>query len=272
MRRLSALCLILTACGSSVQVGYARPGYVVRVDEKSGEVRSRRNYDGVIDGMYGFCHGPKGSLYVASYRTGTILNYKNWRFQGVVAKGLPGPTNVLVLPDGDLLVACSGSTQYLLDQSLAGQGSLLRVPLEGEPEPLVTSEHLAIPTALVADANGAIYVGQRNSNKILKLVHGQPLQVAAKVDLPGGPMHLAIAPDGSLYAASAFAPKVVQVDPARVVVSDDDLGQPGGIAFGKNGELYVTSHDRGQIRVYNPTTGRLLRVLAQELAAPWTIQ
>ncbi|MHC4448973.1 MAG: NHL repeat-containing protein, partial [Planctomycetota bacterium] len=182
MRRLFVLCLILTACGPSLHVGYARPGYVVRVGESSGDVRSRLNYDGVIDGMYGFCRGPKGSLYVASYRTGTILDYRNWRFQGVVAKGLPGPTNVLVLPDGDLLVACSGSTQYLLDQTFEGQGSLLRVPLDGVPEPLVTSEHLAIPTALVADADGAIYVGQRNGNKILKLVHGQPIQVAAEVD------------------------------------------------------------------------------------------
>ena len=279
MHRLWVLCLIpglilVAACGPSLYVGYARPGYVVRVREKSGKVLSRVNYDGVIDGMYGFCRAPDKSIYVASYRTGSILRYRNWRFKGVVAKGLAGPTALVALPDGDLLVACTGSTQYLLDEKFEGRGSLQRVGMDGSIETFVESELIGIPTALVTAEDGTIYVGGRGSGRILRLVDGRAPEIYADLGdtLPGGPMHLAIAPDGSLYAASPFASKIICVEPRRTVVDDEELGKPGGLAFGKDGALYVTSFDRGELRAYDPETGHLIRIVARELAAPWSIE
>ncbi|MHC4938730.1 MAG: NHL repeat-containing protein [Planctomycetota bacterium] len=264
MRGLSALFLILVACGPTLYVGYARPGYVVQVREKSGDVLSRINYDGVIDGMYGFCRDGS-ELYVTSHRTGTVLRFRDWRYREAVAEGLPGPTDVLVLADGDLLVACAGSTHDLLDKEIPGEGALLRVSADGV-EPFLESELITIPTALLRD-KGAIYIGQRKSTKVLK--YDGELEVFAETHLEGGPMHLAFSPDGKLHAASAFDTRVVQLDPPRTVVHDEHVGQIGGIAFGKKGELYVTSHDRGEIRVYQD--GRLVRILAEELAAPWSI-
>jgi len=266
MRVLPVLCLIFAACGSPMHVGLSRPGVVTTLGGP------RAHYDGVVDGLYGFARGPEGSLYVASYRTGTVLHFRNGRYEGVAGAGLAGPTDVLVLPGGDLLVSCSGSRAHLPGRAFDGKGSLARVRTDGIVEPFVDSERIAVPTSLVAAEDGTIYVGQRGSADVLRLVDGKPVQAHAATDLREGPMHLAIGPDGALYAASAFEHRVVRVDPPAVVVDDENLGRPGGLAFDDDGVLYVTSYDRGEVRAYDVATGELLRIVAHGLARPWAIE
>jgi outer membrane protein assembly factor BamB len=184
---------------------------------------------------------------------------------------LAGPTDLVPLPNGDLLVACSGSSQHLLDRAFAGTGALMRVRGDGIVESFVVSPEIAVPTSLAADDGGSIYVGQRNSNRILRLVDGHPVEVYAETDLKEGAMRLAVAPDGTLYAASPFDGRILQVEPRRVAVEDEYLGRVGGLAFTEKGELLATSFDRGELRGYDARTGELLRILAHDLPAPWAV-
>ena len=280
--------LLVGACATpTLLVGYSRNGTVVRVRQSDGRVESRDTYGEEIDGMWGFRRGPRNRLYVCSYRTGQVLRFREtWqRPEGVFithAK-LVGPTDLIFLDDGDVLVACSGSNGFLLDDVLpSDHAALLRFsgPTADEPGTLLGEVRLGasagVPTCLAKGPDGAIYVGGRNAGAVLRVdAEGNVTEFANVGEvLPGGAMQIAFGPDGLLYATSPAATLVVVVRdgvPFRKV-EDADLGKPAGIAFGKEGDLFVASYDRGEVRRYDGETGKFKSVLADELAAPWAVR
>ena len=280
--------LLLGACaGPQLLVGYSRPGSVARIAQRDGDVQWRDTYGTLVDGMWGFRRGPKRRIYVCSYRTGEIVRFhETWqRPEGVFIKHekLVGPTDLIFRANGEVLVACSGSKHYLLDEDLPGEAAtLLRFSGPGADEPgrllgaLAWPESAGIPTCLTEGPDGAVYVGSRDKGPIFRIDDENNVSEFADVGalLPAGAMQITFGPDGLLYATSPSAPLVVVVRDGVPFkkVEDPGLGKPAGLAFGKRGELFVASYDRGEIRRYDGVTGQFEGVLASELAAPWTVR
>jgi len=272
-----ALVAALAACSSpELLVGYARPGMVVRVRESDGRIQWRDNAGGDLNEVLGIRRGPSRRLYLCSYRTHRILAYREtWQtrkgeFAGPDA--IKGPTDLLFLPDGSVLVSCTGSTQHLLDENFNADKTEL-VILSG-PKSDTSGQRIAavdkgdyagIPTCLALGPDGAAYVGGRDSSKILRIELDEKPRVSTFADigesLTRGPMHIAFGPDGALYATSLFDTKVVRIDKsgAKTFLDDPDLRKPAGLAFGKKGEhLFVASFGRGELRRYDAKTGAFI--------------
>ncbi len=280
--------LLLGACSShALLVGNSRPGTVVRIRTSDGRVQWRDTYGEEVNGMYGFRRGPASRLYVCSYRTGKVLRFRETlqRPEGVYIEHerLVGPTDLIFLENGDALVACSGSTRFLLDEEVPSENAaLLRFsgPKSKEPGAFLGAvglgDNFGNPTCLATGPDGATYVGGRNHGSILRIAADGAVTEFADVGdlLPRGAMHIAFNDDGLLYATSPFATIVVVMRDGVFfkLVDDPEIGKPAGVAIGKDGALYVASYDRGELRKYDVTTGKFSGVVVDELAAPWTVR
>jgi len=287
--------LLIGACSSpELLVGYARPGLVVRIRESDGRITWRDNTGSHSDEVLGIRRGPSRRLYLCSYRTSRILIYRESRqeFEGEFGRSatLEGPTDLLFLPDGNVLVACTGSNQFLLDEDFNAEGTaliLLEGPKGDEPGRRITTikkgDYAGVPTCLALGPDGTAYVGGRDSGQILRIELGKqdPGELARVIvfadigdALNRGPMHIAFGPDGALYATSLFDTKVIRIDSKGVTtfLDDPELRKPAGLAFSKKGEhLFVASFGRGELRRYDAATGAFIDTFANELPQPWAV-
>lgn len=280
----------LSACAApELLVSQSRPGIVVRVRESDGRVRWRDNAGGDVDEVLGIRRGPKRQLYLCSYRTHKILAFREtWQTEEGEFAGpdvIQGPTDLLFLPDGNVLVACTGSTQHLLDETFNAAGVqfvILGGPKSDRPGEKIAvvdkGNYAGVPTCLAFGPDGHVYVGGRDTSTILRIELGDTPRVSAAFDtgetLKRGPMHIAFGPDGALYATSIFDTKVVRVDQegAKTWVDDPQLVKPTGLAFSKKGDLlFVASYYRGEIRTYDAGSGAYLETLADEMPQPWAV-
>jgi len=286
---LIALVAALFGCSSpELLVGYARPGFVVRVRESDGRLHWRDNSGGDTDEVLGIRRGPSRQLYLCSYRAHKIIAYRETRQTetGVFAgpDTIQGPTDLLFLPDGNMLVACSGSTQYLLDEQFDASGVelvILSGPKSDSPGKRIAivdkGSYSGVPTSLALGEDGAVYVGGRDSSTVLRMDPSlQRATVFADIGaaLNRGPTHITFGPDGALYATSLFDTKVVRIDANGTTefINDAELTKPAGLAFSHNGEqLFVASVNRGEIRRYDANTGAFIDTLATEMAEPWAV-
>ncbi|HJU29202.1 MAG TPA: hypothetical protein VJ718_08525 [Candidatus Binataceae bacterium] len=210
--------------------------------------------------------------------------FADGRAPRLMAENLPLPNALSVGPDGNIYFPAIGANE------------IWRIPLNGgRPERFAGD--LAVPTAVKFDGKGSLLSTQGRSGEILKLdLQSGARKVVARVR-PGldnlaltgddrlfvshfvdggvaeimadgaertlvpagflGPLGLAIAGDGALYAADGISMAVVEKDGAcrRVGLLFD--GQfPGfvrGVAAGANGSLIVTT-SKGDVTSYHPVT------------------
>src|SRR5580765_6326573 len=131
------------------------------------------------------------------------------------------------------------------------EGTVYRVAADGSFEAFATD--LGIACGLAFSKSGDLFVGDR-SGTIFKVDESGKAQAFATLPSSVAAFHLAIAPDGVLWAT---APTLSTYDPIYTVAPDGAVstvdvrfGRPQGIAFSANGEPYVVDALAGASGVY----------------------
>jgi sugar lactone lactonase YvrE len=112
----------------------------------------------------------------------------------------------------------------------------------------VFARNLGIATGIVFDAEGRMYVGDRGGTIYVINELGEATALAS-MEPSVSAYHFAIGPDAYLYATgptlSSFD-SVMRISPeGEVIRFFSGLGRPQGLAFDKDGNLYVAASRRG---------------------------
>jgi sugar lactone lactonase YvrE len=154
---------------------------------------------------------------------------------------LMNPSGLAIDNDGFLFV------------SSRNDGTIHRVTSDGRSMQWI--EGMGIATGLAFDPAGNLYVGDR-SGTIFKIGPNREIFVFATLEPSMAAYHLAFSPEGELFVAgpttSSFD-RVYRINPAgEVSTFFRGLGRPQGIAFDKQGNLYVAASlagRRGIVRI-----------------------
>ena len=212
-----------------------------------------------------------------------------------IAENLPLPNALNVGPDGNIYFPAIGANE------------IWRVALEGGKPPEVFAKNMAIPTAVKFDSKGSLLSTQGASGEILRfdirtgdrkvvatmrpgidnfaLTDNDRLFVSHFVDggvaeimsdgterrlvPPGfcGPMGIAVADDGTIYAADGISMAEVAADGSHhrigLLFDGHFPGFVRGVAKAANGKLIVTTTG-GNVTSYHPVTHEM-EVLAADL-------
>jgi len=116
-------------------------------------------------------------------------------------------------------------------------------------EVVAFAKNLGVATGLAFDRAGRMYVGDRTGTIHRVNGIGEP-EVFALLEPSVAAYHLAFGPDGALYVTGATVSSnesVMRVDEdGRTSVFYQGLGRPHGLAFDRDGNLYVAGCLRGR--------------------------
>src|SRR5262252_8232602 len=180
--------------------------------------------------------GPRGQrVPVSLYRISSSYTVKPF------VTSLVNPTGLALGPNGDLFVSCRHD------------GTIHRVTPDGRSEQWI--EGMGIATGLAFDAKGNLFVGDR-SGTIFKISPEREIFVFATLEPSVAAYHLAFHPSGDLFVSGPTTSSFDRV--YRINKSGEadtfyrGLGRPQGIAFDRDGNLYVAASlggRRGIIRI-----------------------
>lgn len=150
-------------------------------------------------------------VYAVSQVSGTIQRFDRTSFEVLDTwEGFDSPGDVLAAPNGDLIVADTGS------------GRVLRVTGPGESRRTLDRD-LAGPTGLAWAAPDAVYVSETGGGRVLRLGLGDGTveEIATGLDQPEG---LAVGDDGAVIVVEVGAKTLTRIDPAdrsRTILARD---------------------------------------------------
>jgi sugar lactone lactonase YvrE len=154
---------------------------------------------------------------------------------------LVNPSGLALDRAGSLFVSCRND------------GTIHRVTPEGRSEQWI--EGMGIATGLAFDPDGNLYVGDR-SGTIFKISPSREIFVFATLEPSVAAFHLAFHPSGDLYVTgptTSSYDRVLRITQGgEVSVFYRGLGRPQGMAFDREGNLYVAachSGKRGIVRL-----------------------
>src|SRR5271157_2721468 len=154
---------------------------------------------------------------------------------------LINPSGLAVDGKGDLYVSCRHD------------GTIHRVTPDGQSEQL--AEGMGIATGLAFDRAGNLFVGDR-SGTIFKISPSREIFVFATLEPSVAAYHLAFHPSGDLYVTGPTTSSYDRVyritQGGEVIVFYRGLGRPQGLAFDRDGYLYVAASyagRRGLVRI-----------------------
>jgi len=161
-----------------------------------------------------------------------------------VAVEIANPTSLALGPDGAMYV----SSRF--------EGHVYRLDADDRAERYVGE--LGVPTGLAFGPDGSLFVGDRLGS-ILRISSTRQVETFATLPASVAAFHLAFGPDECLYVA---APTLASHDPIyrvtpdrRVEVACDGFGRPQGLAFDRDGRLYVADALAGASGLYRVDVG-----------------
>lgn len=217
-------------------------------------------------------------LFVTSYATDSVMRYDELTGDPAPADGQTGayyipsgggglssPLEVLFTPDGDLLVdSAEANAVYHYDATGAIVGEFIDHGAGG----------LQNPTGMIFSPDSQyFYVLSNFNNRIIRFDYDgtqglNPVTLVSGAQL-GGPAGAVFGPDGNLYISTLSTNSVLRYDPITgdplpadgqsgadfIPAGSGGLNRAGGIAFGPDGNLYVTSQTNNEILRFDGTTG-----------------
>lgn len=201
-----------------------------------------------------------GDVYVANLSGGNVVVYDGTTgslVRELVPAGagsLAAATGLAFGPDGDLLVASSGTHQILRFDPDSGE--FLGVFAE--------HEELSSPYSMAFGPTGDLFVSSGSCVLRFDAAGAFAGVVVGGLETPIG---LRFAADGSLWIAHAGAHEVVRVDPetgARLgsPLRAEELRFPSDLLFTPDDRLLVSSAFTGSVLAFDPRDGALLGVAA----------
>jgi hypothetical protein len=175
---------------------------------------------------------------------------------------LVNPSGLALDRAGNLFVSCRND------------GTIHRISPEGRAEQWI--EGMGIATGIAFDRNENLYVGDR-SGTIFKISPSREIFVFATIEPSISAYHLAFHPDGDLYATG---PTTSSYDRVYRITSGGDvstffrgLGRPQGLAFDRDGHLYVAASFGGRRGIVRITPqGRAELVLSGSILVGLALQ
>jgi sugar lactone lactonase YvrE len=133
------------------------------------------------------------------------------------------------------------------------EGTIYKIDPEGHRE--IYAEGMGVATGIAFDSDENLYVGDRTGT-VFKISRDRQIFVFATIEPSMAAYHLAFGPDRNLYltgpTVSSFD-HVFRISPAGEVSSFyRGLGRPQGLAFDREGNLYVAASlagERGIVRI-----------------------
>jgi len=180
--------------------------------------------------------GPRGQrVPVSLYKITANFNVKPF------VTSLTNPSGLALDRAGNLFVSCRND------------GTIHRVSPDGRAEQWV--EGMGVATGLAFDREQNLYVGDR-SGTIFKISPSREIFVFATLEPSVAAYHLAFHPTGELYATGPTTSSFDRVyrisQGGEVTTFFRGLGRPQGIAFDRDGNLYVAASlggRRGIVRI-----------------------
>jgi sugar lactone lactonase YvrE len=180
--------------------------------------------------------GPRGQrVPVSLYRITANFSVKPF------VTSLTNPSGLALDRAGNLFVSCRND------------GTIHKVTPDGRAEQWI--EGMGVATGLVFDRDQNLYVGDR-SGTIFKISPSREIFVFATLEPSVAAYHLAFHPTGELYATGPTTSSFDRVyrisQGGEVTTFFRGLGRPQGIAFDREGNLYVAASlggRRGIVRI-----------------------
>ena len=183
------------------------------------------------------------------------------------SRGQSVPTSLFRIDDGSELHPIAAEIMNPTGLALDGTGNLYissrqdgavyRLSTSGE---LTTyAEGMGVATGIAFDVHGNLYVGDR-SGTIFKIAPDRQIFVYATLEPSLAAYHLAFSPNGNLYVTGPTASSndcVYEIDQKGAVMPFfSHLGRPQGLAFDRDGNLYVAASWRGRRGILRITPDR----------------
>ena len=207
-----------------------------------------------LAGPDGVAADPAGNVWVSDTGHDRIVEFSpSGRLVGVSGRGLEAPAGIATDAAGHVWVADTGHDR-LVEFSSAGRVlTTFGAPGSGRGQ-------LNQPAALAVTPFGDVWVADQGNSRVEEFSADGRYRTSFAVPTPAG---VALDTRGDVWVASpGYAPgnAVGEFSPAGHRIRSfgvtqagyGDLGEPGGIAIGPGGRVYVAQPDYGLVSVFSP--------------------